>query len=109
MSYAAVVAASCGASLNSLDGESLIAHLGRMGRSEAGGGAGGGGGGGRVGVQGEGEQKSLDEMMGRMLEDIGARDAARDGGVYMHIYMHMYVYIYICMNIYIYIYIYIYI
>jgi hypothetical protein len=85
--YAAVVAASCGTSLRTLDGESLVVHLGRMGRDAAR--AGGGGvGGGRGGANGRGEQEAVDSMIANMLQEASSNQAGqagapggRDGGL----------------------------
>jgi hypothetical protein len=82
--YAAVVAASCGTSLRTLDGESLVVHLARMGRDTARpgfvGGAGEGG-----GPKGKGEQEAssasmVDSIIANMLEGAGAADAAEAEG-----------------------------
>ena len=81
--YAAVVAASCGSSLRTLDRESLVVHLARMGRDTARPGFVGGAGGGERPGKGEQEASSdsmVDSIIANMLEGAGAADAAEAEG-----------------------------
>ena len=88
-----MVAASCGGSLKALDGETLVAHLGRMVNPRGGGVRGGTGrGGGGLGRGGEDreavgmaggscgdEQRRVNELVGQMVEQAGAAGEGRQG------------------------------